>query len=218
MMTMFHARTLLAFATVALLALACEDPAKNKTKAVTGEAAQQSAPLTGASAADFGFDQSNSKISWVGSKVTGKHDGGFGTFRGTVHVVDGAPEKSNVKVDIDTASITSDTDKLTGHLRSADFFEVEKYPNASFVSTEVRKGGDKGASHTLVGNLTIHGITKSVTFPANVKLEGDKTSLDAEFAINRKDFGLNYPGKVDDLIRDDVVVKLAIHATRKPAS
>ena len=69
----------------ALLVAACEDPAKNKTKAVTGEAAQQVAPLTGTSAADFAFDQSNSKISWVGSKVTGKHDGGFGAFRGTVH-------------------------------------------------------------------------------------------------------------------------------------
>lgn len=198
---------------LAILALAaCEDPAKNTAKAVTGEAKTESvaAVSTGAEAKDYRFDSSTSKVGWVGSKVTGKHEGSFGAFRGVVHVVDGNPEKSNVTVDIDTASLTTDNDKLIGHLTSADFFDIAKYPKATFASTEVK-------GNQVTGNLTLHGVTKAITFPATIKIAGDDVTVDSEFAINRKDFGLVYPGKPDDLIRDDVVIKLAIRA-KKPSS
>lgn len=82
------------------------------------------------------------------------------------------------------------------------------------MSTEIRKGGEKGATHTVTGNLTIKGITKSVTFPATSNVAGDNASLDAEFAINRRDFSLNYAGMPNDLIRDDVLIKLAIKAKK----
>lgn len=200
----------LAIVTALLLLAACEDPAKNKAKAVTTEAKTESVSAPSGEAKDYKFDQATSKVGWIGSKVTGKHEGGFNAFRGTVHVVDGDPEKSSVTVDIDTGSIFSDQEKLTGHLKSADFFEVEKYPKASFVSTSV-KGG------TVTGNLTLHGVTKQIAFPAAVKISGDDVSVDTEFAINRRDFGILYPGKQDDLIRDDVVIKLAIRA-KKPQS
>jgi polyisoprenoid-binding protein YceI len=203
----------IAFAVASLASTGCDDPSKGKSKATTGEAvtttSQQPTTATGVTA-KYGFDQSASKVSWVGSKVTGKHDGGFGTFTGNVDVVDGAPEKSKVNVDIDAASLTSDDPKLTGHLKSADFFDVAKHPKATFASTEVKKGGEKGATHTVTGNLTIKGITKSVTFPATIQVTGDAASVDAEFAINRRDFQLNYAGMPNDLIRDDVVIKLAI--------
>ena len=199
---------------LALLA-ACDDPSKGKTKAVTGEATSNAvevkgSPLTGA--VRYDFDQAGSKVEWVGSKVTGKHDGGFRTFKGAVSLVDQAPEKSNVTVDIETSSLFADNDKLTGHLKSPDFFDVAKFPKASFASTAVRKGGDKGASHTVTGNFTLHGVTKSITFPANIKVNGGGVDVDAEFAINRKDFGLVYAGAPDDLIRDDVVIKLTIRS------
>lgn len=200
----------LAIVALILLAAACEDPAKNKAKAVTTEAKTESVSAPVGEAKDYKFDQATSKVGWIGSKVTGKHEGGFGAFRGTVHVVDGDPEKSSVQVEIDTTSITSDQEKLTGHLKSADFFEVEKYPKATFVSTSV-----KGS--TVTGNLTLHGVTKQISFPATVRISADDVSVDTEFAINRKDFGISYPGKQDDLIRDDVVIKLAIRA-KKPLS
>ncbi len=142
--------------------------------------------------------------------MTGKHEGSFGTFRGVVHVVDDKPEKSSVTVDIDTASLATDSDKLAAHLKSPDFFDVAKYPKATFTSTEVK-------GNQVTGNLTLHGVTKAITFPATIKIAGDDVSVDSEFAINRKDFGLTYPGKPDDLIRDDVVIKLAIRA-KKPSS
>jgi polyisoprenoid-binding protein YceI len=209
--TSLHTAAILAL-TLSFASLGCDDPSKGKSKATTGEPVtntSQEAKATGA-AAKYTFDQSDSKVSWVGSKVTGKHDGGFATFTGTVDLVDGAPEKSKVTVDIDAASLTSDQEKLTGHLKSPDFFDVAKNPKATFASTEIRKGGDKGATHTVTGNLTIKGITKSVTFPATIQVAGDSANVNAEFAINRRDFQLNYAGMPNDLIRDDVVIKLAI--------
>lgn len=201
---------------LSLLTVACEDPAKNKAKAVTSEAVTPAPAALTASSAQYTFDQGSSKIGWVGSKVTGKHDGGFGAFKGTVDVAEGLPEKSKVDVEIDANSLTSDQEKLTGHLKSADFFDTAGHPKATFTSTKIEKGGANGASHTVTGNLTIKGNSKSITFPANVKVEGDQASVDAEFAINRRDFGLNYAGKPNDLIRDDVVIKLTIRATKAP--
>lgn len=210
---------IVALAMAAVAMTGCDDPAKNKSKATTtevssttGQAATAATPAQGA--VKYTFDQSASKVAWTGSKVTGKHDGGFGTFKGTVDVVDSAPEKSKVNVEIETDSITSDVEKLTGHLKSPDFFDVKTHPKATFVSSEIKKGGDKGATHTITGNLTIKGITKTVTFPATVQLAGDTANVDAEFAINRRDFQLNYAGMPNDLIRDDVVIKLTIRGKK----
>lgn len=211
------ARTSLAGLTLFALA-ACDDPAKDKSKAVTSEAASAPAALaerpSGATLV-YDFDASNSKIEWTGSKVTGKHDGGFRKFEGHVSLVDESPEKSSVSVDIDTSSLFTEPERLVEHLKSADFFDVAKFPKASFSSTEVKKGGDKGASHTVTGNLTLHGVTKSVTFPANLRTSPSGVEVDAEFAINRKDFGLVYAGKPDDLIRDGVVIKLTIRSAKR---
>jgi polyisoprenoid-binding protein YceI len=198
----------------------CEDPAKGKAKATTSDAiptasvSPLAASAAAATTAKYAFDQSSSKVGWVGSKVTGKHEGGFATFKGTVDVEGGAPEKSKVNVEIQTDSLTSDTEQLTGHLKSPDFFDTKAQPKASFVSTEIKKGGDKGASHTVTGNLTIKGISKSITFPATITLTGDAANVDAEFSINRRDFSLNYAGKPNDLIRDDVVIKLTIRGKK----
>ena len=217
----WFAGAVFAFSVVSVALTGCDDPAKGVSKATSAEpvATTTSQSAVGTLAAQgtvkYGFDQGASKVTWVGSKVTGKHDGGFGTFKGTVDVVDGAPEKSSVSVDIDADSLTSDTEKLTGHLKSPDFFDTKEHPKATFVSTAIKKGGEKGATPTVTGNLTIKGITKSVTFPATVSLGADTATVDAEFAINRRDFSLNYAGKPNDLIRDDVVIKLTIRA-KKP--
>jgi len=195
-----------------LVAFGCDDPSKGKTKATTGEAQPQSANATPSAAAQtFAFDgTSGSKIEWVGSKFSGKHEGGFRSFSGKVQLDPTAPEKGKVDVEIDTTTLYTDSEKLVGHLLSADFFDAKNHPKARFVSTDVKKSAD---TWTITGNLTLRGVTKSVTFPAKVKV-GDGVDADAEFAINRKDFGMEYKGKADDLIRDDVVVKLTIRSKR----
>jgi polyisoprenoid-binding protein YceI len=192
---------------------ACDNsPSKDKTQAATAEPV--SAAAAPASAAKYAFSNAGSKIDFVGAKVTGKHEGTFQTFTGVVSLVDNNPEKSSVTTEIDVASLKTDQEKLTGHLKTADLLDAAKYPKATFASTSIKSGGEKGATHTVIGNLQLHGVTKSISFPATVKVSGDAVDIDAEFAINRKDFGIVYPGMPDDLIKDDVLLKLHIHATK----
>lgn len=195
-----------------MLVAACGNPATNTSQAVTGEATQSSSPQP-AGAEKYSITPENSKIEFVGSKVTGSHNGGFQKFSGDIDYT-GDVATSRVRFTIDTDSITTDTPDLTKHLKTADFFDVAKYPQATFESTSITAGGDKGASHTVTGNLTLHGVTKSVTFPATIAVAPDAVTVDSTFSLNRKDFGINYAGLADDLIRDDVVLTLKIRGTK----
>jgi polyisoprenoid-binding protein YceI len=99
-------------------------------------------------------------------------------------------------------------------LKSADFFDTARYPMASFKSIAVKAGGQNGATHTITGNLALHGKEKSISFPANVAVTDSEVAAKSEFTINRKDFDLVYPGMPNDLIRDAVVIKFDLHAPR----
>jgi len=195
-----------------LVFTACNDPAADTTKARTGEAAQVASPAT-AQGQKYLITPQNSKIEFVGSKVTGHHNGSFGDFSGEIDHT-GNPETSRVSITIKTDSITTDTPDLTKHLKTADFFDVAKFPEAKFVSTAIKPGGENGATHTVTGNLTLHGVTKAVTFPATINVTPDAATVESSFSINRKDFGINYAGAADNLIRDDVVLTLHIRATK----
>lgn len=199
---------------VALSLAACDNPGKGKPKAEVGRAATP-APATPAAASEtVAINPQNAKIEFVGAKVTGKHDGGFRNFSGTVSLSPAGPHASRVTLDIDMTSIWADDEKLTGHLKSADFFEVEKYPKATFTSTQIVPAPEGGSKYTITGNLEMHGVTKSISFPATIDVAPSHVTANAEFALNRKDFNVSYPGMPDDLIRDDVLLKLAVTAPR----
>lgn len=208
------AAAVLSVSLMGLGAAACDnDPAKDKAHAQVSAPAPQPATVAAAGNVRYAFGPADSKIEFVGAKVTGKHDGSFGIFTGTVTVVDGDVARSSVSAEVDATSLKTDQEKLTGHLKSPDFFDVEKFPKASFQSTSVKAGGERGATHTVTGNLTLHGVTKAITFPATIAMGAGAVRVDAEFAINRKDFGLTYPGKADDLIKDDVLLRLTVRAS-----
>jgi polyisoprenoid-binding protein YceI len=203
----------------ALFLTACEDPAANKARAVTSNASTASnsqvaaAPSKGESLV---VTPENSKVLFTGSKVTGKHEGGFKKFTGSIDLVNEKAEESSVNVDIETASVFTDADGLTKHLQTGDFFEVEKFPKASFQSTKIVADSPKGANaYTVTGDLELRGVRKSVTFPATIVVTPADVSVNSEFAINRKDFGIVYAGKADDLIRDDVAINLDLKSARK---
>ncbi len=119
-------------------------------------------------------------------------------------------------VDIDMASVFSDSDGLTKHLQTSDFFEVEKFPKSSFVSTKIEPDAAKGSGNfNITGDLEMRGVKKSVKFPATIAVTPADVAVKAEFSINRKDFGIAYAGKADDLIRDDVVIKLDLKSAKK---
>ncbi len=212
----------------------CANPADDVAPATTSEAraippapaspgptaaadpASKPASSPALSAGASAITPDNTTIGFVGSKVTGSHVGGFKLFKGSFEVVPTKLESSKITAEIDTNSIFTDTDRLTNHLKSPEFFDVAKFPTSTFVSTGIEAGGQgpkaKDATHTVTGNLTLHGVTKSISFPAKIAVSGDKATLESEFFINRKDFGIMYPGKANDLIRDEVVIKLAVHA------
>jgi polyisoprenoid-binding protein YceI len=192
---------------------ACDNnPAKDKTQAAIAEPLAVAAAHE--SAAKYTFSNAGSKIEFVGAKVTGKHDGSFQSFTGNVNLVDNKPEKGSVSTEIDVGSLKSDDEELTAHLKAADLLDVAKYPKATFTSTSIKSGGEKGATHTVTGNFQLHGVAKSISFPAAIKINGDAVDVDAEFAINRKDFGIVYPGMPNDLIKDDVLLKLHVRAAK----
>jgi polyisoprenoid-binding protein YceI len=147
------------------LITACNDPASDKPKAATSEAAPASSPAV--KGEKYLITPDSSKIEFVGSKVTGSHNGSFGKFSGAIDYA-GQPEKSRVTVTIDMSSVSTTEAKLTEHLKTPDFFDVAKFPQATFESTEIKPGGEKGGTHTITGNLQLHGVTKSITFPATI--------------------------------------------------
>lgn len=155
-------------------------------------------------------DAKASKLEFVGSKTDGKHNGGFKDFTGEIGTDGATIEK--ISLEIKTSSIYSDDAKLTAHLKSGDFFNVNKYPKATFVSTKiVPVSGDEEATHKVTGDLTLLGVTKSVTFPVKATVEGKAAKLAGKVTIKKTDFGINYgEGK----ILPEVPVTFALETTK----
>jgi len=172
------------------------------------------APATGGMT--LPIDTSRSSITWKGAKVTGAHDGGFRQFDGTITVDN--DQVTGVKVTIDAGSIWADDEKLTGHLKSDDFFSVANYPTATFEAGQFTKVDTvQGATHMVTGNLTMRGKTNSVTFPATIMMNADMVSAKADFIIDRKQWDIIYPGQPDNLISDEVRIIFDVVAA-KPAA
>lgn len=226
-MQSFRFTTPIVFSVVLVLAAACSNPATDKPEAQVRESVTAPADVSADAAVGPGSVAARleaetqpdgariltlapeSKIEFVGSKVTGKHDGGFRVFDGAVVLVDGDPTRSSVRLVIDMNSVWSDNERLTGHLKTADFFDVESIPTATFQSTGIALAGD---GYEVSGDLTLHGVTRNITFPAQITMDSASVSAQAEFFIRRFDFDIRYPGKSDDLIRDEVVIRLNLVA------
>jgi polyisoprenoid-binding protein YceI len=202
----------------------CEDPAKDAPKATVNTAAAAKPANAGATGATtpavagaetLALDTATATVGFVGSKVTGKHEGKFEKVTGSVSLAGGKIEGGKLTIEVDVSSVKTDAEKLDGHLKSPDLLDVAKFPKAVFTSTEIKAGGEKGATHTVSGDLELHGKKKNLSFPATITVTADGVSGTAEFSINRKDFEITYPGKPDDLIRDDVLLKLSLKASRK---
>jgi polyisoprenoid-binding protein YceI len=186
----------------------CDNPADKTAKASVKDSVTKEDSGT-AGGVKYNFSP-NSKINFIGIKLTGSHRGGFKNFNGYFTLKDGVPVGNEHKVVIDMTSAWSDDEKLTGHLKSPDFFDVAKFPQATFDVTSLEKKTD--AEYSISGNFTLHGIQKNISFPATVAKVGDAVKIAANFNIKRQDFGIVYPGKADDLIRDQVVIELDLEA------
>lgn len=200
-----------------LLAGCAANPADNLPAAqVSSSSPSPSAPAGGSATPDapavsLPLDGKAGLVGFVGSKVTGKHEGSFKDYAGTIKLVDNNPEKSSVEVEIQIKSLVTDDPDLTEHLQSEDFFEMGKFPTAKFVSSSITK---KDQTYQVTGSLTMHGVTKTIAFPAKIEASKDQVQVKAEFVIDRFDFDMKYKGKADNLIRKEVVIQLDLKAKK----
>ena len=173
-----------------------------------------------------------SKIYWTGSKPAGSHSGTIDIAKGKLDASNNDISGGMFMLDMKTITVTDleagkGKEDLEGHLKgvseeNADhFFNVATYPEGTFTITSVAKGTDGKNSHMITGDLTLKGKTKSVSFPANVIIAGDKINATAPaFTINRTDWGVNYGSKsiFDDLkdkfVNDDISLTIEMTATK----
>lgn len=207
---LLNVKTSLFVVALAMLFAACGDVG-DAPEAQTGAAVDVAA----GAGETFVVDTSRSEINWKAAKVTRAHDGGFNEFDGTI-TVDGE-EVTGVNLTIDMASVWTDTDRLTGHLKNEDFFEVETYPTATFETAQIVPADSAGATHLVTGNLTMHGQTNGVTFPATITVDGGSVNARADFIIDRTKWGIVYTGAADDLIENNVRMLLDITAAPEEA-
>jgi polyisoprenoid-binding protein YceI len=183
--------------------------------------------VAGTSSADtYTVDRAHSEVMFsvrhMGvSKVTGR----FNEFSGTVTGDPAKAEASSVEFTIKATSIDTSDPGRDKHLRSADFFDVEKFPDVTFKSSKITAKGQN--QYDVTGTLTIHGVAKEVTLP--VTLSGpikdprgnEKVGFEATTKLNRKDYGINWSRALDTgglVVSDEVQVSINLEAAKaKPA-
>jgi polyisoprenoid-binding protein YceI len=172
---------------------------------------------------------STSKIYWAASKPTQTHEGTFDLSEGTFRVKDNALTGGSFTINVASLLVTDlkpadGKEKLEGHLKSPDFFDVAKFPSAKFEITSLlpytadSASTSKDATHMVSGNLTLRDSTKNVTFPAKITIDAQSLVAKANFNIDRTQWGMNYKGPnnpQDWFISKEVKLKLDISASRK---
>lgn len=202
---------------LAVLATACNN-APEADAATTAEAQTAAA----AAGANYTIDTTTSVVEWLGTKPVGKHHGTFKIKNGEFSIADNNITAGKFTIDVNSLTdLDMEGDQkanLENHLKSADFFDVAKYPNASFEITGVEAvSGDSTATHKISGNLTLKDSTKNVSFPAKVAVNDNKVTATANFNIDRTQWGMFYGNDQslgDKFIRPEVNIKLNINANK----
>lgn len=177
-------------------------------------------------------DTAASEVKWTGSKVIGSsHNGAVKIKSGTVQMDGKKLTGGEFVIDMNSIANSDLTDakdnaKLVGHLKSDDFFGVKNHPTATFKITAAKESKKKGQTHDVTGDLTIKGITKSVTVPATVTTEKDMATATATFNVDRTMFDVRFGSKNffenlagDRVINNDIKfdVKVVAKAAATPA-
>lgn len=175
----------------------------------------------------YALDTLNSKIEWKGYKVfKSESTSHFGTIKfesGDLTVKEGKLESGKFVADMNSLTsvdLKDDADqlgKLNGHLKSGDFFEVEKFPTASYEITKVTPAAEGDYNTLLDGNLTIKGITKPLQLKANVSVkEGEVTVATEPKDIKREEFGVKFQAPAENgVIKDEVTLQINVKALEK---
>jgi polyisoprenoid-binding protein YceI len=191
-----------------LLSAGCENPSSP-----TGDGPAK--PEVSDKAAAYAINPENTTIGFEGTKDDGAHTGKFNKFAGDLYVNPETKALEGVAVEIQSDSLESDAPKLTDHLKNADFFDVNEYPTITFSSTKVEAKAGAEGEYTITGDLTLHGTTKELSFPATVTVADDKVTLKSEFKFDRTEYGMNY---APDKVHKEVSVNVSVDASATAAA
>ncbi len=198
-------KLILSLAVVAIALTSCKGEKKVETKEEVKVEEKVTNPIN-----SYNVNVSESTITWKGDKKIGDaHNGTINIEKGLFDVENGTVKAGEFVINMNTIT-NSDLEagkgkeKLEGHLKAADFFDVEKFPTAKFVvaSSEIKDG-----KLHITGNLTIKDVTKSITVPASLSENGNDISLKSDkFMVDRTDFGVKYgSGKFFDNLKDRAI-------------
>jgi polyisoprenoid-binding protein YceI len=146
----------------------------------------------------------------------------FGVVRGTATTDEADPARGQAEIEIDAESIDTREPQRDAHLRSADFFDVERFPKLTFRSTRI--ADVDGAAFTLIGDLTIHGVTREVALAVVAEGRGkdpwggERAGFSATGRIKRSDFGLTWNQVLETggfVVGDDVKIALDVELVKK---
>lgn len=161
-----------------------------------------------------------SKVEWVGKKVAGKHNGQVTIKEGVIHLHDGKLSKAKVVIDMESITVEDLQgewkEKLTDHLKSADFFDVENHKTATLEITKIEQ--KEKNNYLYNGNLSIKGITKPISFEAKTEMQDNKIAAYATIKIDRTLYDIKYgsgkffEGLGDKMIDDEFTIKFKIAA------
>lgn len=208
---------------VLALVTACNNSPKGEK--VETAPAKKATPKAAKSASIYNVDTAKSSINWTGSKPTGTHQGTLKISKGVMAVQAGHIASGSFGLDMNSIAVTDlkageGKEDLEGHLKTGDFFETEKFPAGSFTITKVTTvSGDTNKTHDIEGNLNLKGISKSITIPANIAINGNvMTAVTPAFKINRTEWGINFHSGIigtakDKLINDEISLVLNLIAT-----
>ena len=197
----------------------CGDKVK---QAKTKEA--EKATISEVTAISYIANTETSMIEWKGFKPTGAHNGTIAIKQGKLNVSDNAIESGKFVIDM-SSIVVSDIPvekegnaKLSRHLKSADFFDIETYPNASFEVTSIETEDGKTM---LSGNLTMKDATNNISFPVSTEMKDDMLTLTSEtFTINRSKWNIKHGSKSffdnlgDKFINDNIELKVTLTASK----
>jgi polyisoprenoid-binding protein YceI len=189
-----HPRT---FAIFLALLIGCSTHLSN----LPADSATMDLPATPAGA--IKLSPRNTRITFVGTALAVSHEGTFTRFGGWIDCPSSDAKDAHLVVIIDMDSVYTEVPLLTSHLNASDFFDAAKFPTADFFSTGL-------SDQMIAGDLTLHGVTRRISFPAKVEIDARNISLDAVITIRQSDFNMQSARTTSN----DVPVKVLVRALR----
>jgi polyisoprenoid-binding protein YceI len=152
----------------------------------------------------------NASFTFTGATALISHDGHFAAFDGLLEMPTPEPRNAKIRVVVDMDSTTTRIGLLTKHLKGPDFFDVAQYPKAEFVSEAIAPTSDASA-YQVTGKLTFHGVQKTITFPARIRVTAGEVTFDGTLVIRQTEFGMAEAARKT---KDEVPVHVTFHCRR----